>query len=494
MTRAVIRRNGWVLAAAVASLAFTVQPFRDSDVWWHLAIGHYILAHGIPGIEPFSFLHAANPWVGQQWLYEVGLARAVDLGGPGLASLLMGVVGSAALLVAALAIPPDRRPAGPVVAASLLLGAAVASQLLGVRSQVWSLLGAAVVLHVVMRWRRGSARALLVLPPLLTLWANLDAGFVIGLGIAVIALLTVRNVDRRSRRLLAGAIAAAALATLVNPGGTGLWGYVGATFITPTTTGVGLDWQSPDFHDLWLRLFEAQAILLVIGWALSRRRDLFDTVLAGTAFAASLQAQQNVALFAVIAVPQLAVYSSSAWRAHRDRLPAVSRVGRWRRPPRWFAATVAALLVAGAVAAAVPQVSAGSAARFEATHEPKAAADYASAHLAGRRLYTVDTWGGYLADRFPTGRVVFLYDEAGIFGTTALQRYLDIHDLQPDWSTVLAGSGVANAILPSRAQEVSALLTLGWSVDCRDASSASVVMSLARDGGNAQPGPAPPCA
>jgi hypothetical protein len=494
MSAAMLRRNGWVLAAALASLVFTVQPFRDSDVWWHLAIGHYILVHGIPATEPFSFLHAANPWAGQQWLYDTGLARAVDLGGAGLASLLMGLVGSAALLLAALAIPPERRPPGPVLAASLLLGAAVASQLLGVSGQVWSLLGAAVVLQVLMRWRRGSPRALLALPPLLAVWANLDSGFVVGLGIAVVALLTVGDVDRRSRRLLAGAIAAAALATLINPATLGLWGYVGATFTTPTITGVGPFWQSPDFHDLWLRLFEAQAVLLVIAWTLAGRRDLFAMVLAGAAFAASLQAQQNVALFAVIAVPQLAVYGWSAWTSHRDRLPAVGLPSGWRPPPRWLAAGAAALVAAGTVAVVVPQLTAAAAVRFEASHEPRGAADYVSAHLAGRRLYTVDTWGGYLADRFPAGRVVFLYDEAGIFGSAAIERYLDIHDLRADWSSVLAAAGVADAILPSRAQEVSALQTLGWSVDCRDSASGSVVMSLAGGGDGSTAAPAPPCA
>jgi hypothetical protein len=494
MSVAMLRRNGWVLAAALASLVFTVQPFRDGDVWWHLAIGHYILAHGIPATEPFSFLHAANAWAGQQWLYDTGLARAVDLGGAGLASLLMGLVGSAALLIAALAIPPERRPPGPVLAASLVLGAAVASQLLGVRGQVWSLLGAALVLQVVMRWRGGSPRALLALPPLLAVWANLDSGFVVGLGIAVVALLTVGDVDRRSRRLLAGAIAAAALTTLINPATLGLWGYVGASFTTPTISGVGALWQSPDFHDLWLRLFEAQAVLLVIAWTLARRRDLFDIALAGAAFAASLQAQQNVALFAVIAVPQLAVYGWSAWMSHRDRLPAPALPSRWLRPPRWLAAAVAALVAAGTVAVVVPQLTASAAARFEASHEPRAAADYVSAHLAGRRLYTVDTWGGYLADRFPAGRVVFLYDEAGIFGSAAIQRYLDIHDLRADWSSVLAAAGVADAILPMRAQEVSALQTLGWSVDCQDSTSGSVVMSLAGDGGGTTAAPAPPCA
>jgi hypothetical protein len=496
MSASVFRRNAWLIVAAVLSLVLTVQPFRDSDVWWHLAVGHYILAHGIPAAEPFSFLHAANPWVGQQWLYEVGLARAVDLGGWGLASLLMGLTASSALLIAVLSIPPERRPAGPVLAAALLLSALVAGQLLGVRGQVISLLGAAIVLNVLSRWRRGSTRALLVLPPVFALWANLHAGFVIGLGIAVIALLTVQGVGRRPRLLLAATAVGCALATLLNPAGPGLWGYVGATFTNPTITGVVTEWQSPDFHDVWLRLFEIEAILLVIAWVLAPRRDGFEIVLALFAFAASLQAQRNVSLFALVAAPQLAAYGAAAFNAHRPQLPRVAWTAlvRWRRPPGWFGTALAVVVAAGTAAAVVPQLTAASTARFEATNEPKAAADYVAIHLAGRRLYSIDTWGGYLAHRFPDGRVVYLYDETGVFGGAALQQYLDIHDLRPDWSQVLAEDGVADAILPSGAQEVSALLTLGWSVDCRDAASASLVMSQSgAGGGSSPPAAAPAC-
>jgi hypothetical protein len=495
MRGAISKRNAWVFGAAVLSLVVTVQPFRDSDVWWHLAVGHYIVAHGIPAVEPFSFLHAANPWVGQQWLYEVGLARVVDLGGPGLASLLMGVVASAALLIAVLSIPPERRPAGPVMAASLLLSALVAAQLLGVRGQVISLFGAALVLNVVMRWRGGSNRVLLALPLLFAVWANLHAGFVVGLGIAVVALLAVRGVEGRRRVLLGAAIVASALATLANPAGPGLWGYVGATFTDPTITGVVTEWQSPDFHGVWLRLFEVEAILLVSAWILAPRRDLFDLVLAGGAFAASLQAQRNVSLFALVAAPQLAMYGASAWAAHRSRLPALPQPSRWGRRPSWFGATLVAVVVLGTALAVAPQLSADAAARYEASHEPRAAADYVAGHLAGHRLYSIDTWSGYLALRFPMGRVVFVYDETAVFGTGALQQYLDIHDLRPDWDAVLAENGIRDAIVPSGSQEVAALQTVGWSVDCRDSLSASVVMSeRGSASGGSTTAAAPPCA
>ncbi len=484
-----IRRNAWVVGAAVLSLVLTVQPFRDSDVWWHLAIGHYIAAHGIPAAEPFSFLHAANPWVGQQWLYEVAITHLVDLGGPGLASLVMGVMGSTALLLAALSVPPERRPAGPVMAAAMLFSAVVAAQLLGVRGQVVSLAGAALVMYLLSRWRRGSTRALLALPLVFAVWANVHAGFVVGVGIAVLALLVERRVDRRQRRLLGGAILASALATLLNPAGPGLWTYVAATFTDPTITGVVTEWQSPNFHDILLRLFEAEAVLLVVAWVLTPRRDLFDVLLAAAAFLASLQAQRNVSLFALIAVPQLAVYGAGAWAAQRSRLPRL-RVPRLRPPPRWFGAAVLAVVAAGTAVVLAPQLGRDRAAQYEAANEPKAAADWVAAHLAGHRLYSIDTWGGYLAGRFPTGRVVFVYDETAVFGTAALQQYLEVHDLQPGWDAVLRGNGITDAIVPAGSQEVSALRTLGWSTDCHDTASGSVVMSADTPSGATTAGPA----
>ena len=495
-----LRRNAWVLGAALVSLVLTVQPFRDSDVWWHLAMGHYILAHGIPAVEPFSFLHAANPWVGQQWLYEVGLARVVDLGGPGLASLLMGLVASSALLLAMLSIPAPRRPSGPWMAAALLLSALVAAQLVGVRGQVLSLFGAAVVLSVVMRWRAGSNRILLVLPPLFLVWANLHAGFVAGIAIAIAALVLSRQATPRARRLLGAAIVGSLVATLVNPAGPALWGYVAATFTNPTLTGTVTEWQSPDFHGWWLRLFELEAILLALVWVLSRRRDLLTMTLAGVAFAASLQAQRNVSLFALLAAPELALCGAAAWAEHRSRLSALRgaarlRAPRLRRPPAWFATAVLAVLAAAVAGAVAPQLTAAAAARYEATHEPAAAADYAAAHLPGERIYSIDTWGGYLAGRLPAGRVVYLYDETAVFGDAALQQYLDVHDLRSDWAQVITGEGIRAAILPDGTQEVSALLTLGWSVDCRDAASASVVMSAGGgDGSAAEITAAPACA
>ena len=105
-------RNGrlaWIGAAAIVVLVLSVQPFSNTDVWWNLALGRLITASGVPAHEPFSFLPAAHAWIGQQWLYQVTLAGLVGAGGAGLASLVMGLVATAAVVLAALSVPITSR-------------------------------------------------------------------------------------------------------------------------------------------------------------------------------------------------------------------------------------------------------------------------------------------------------------------------------------------------------------------------------------------------
>lgn len=490
------RAAAWLFGAAGLSLAFTVQAFRDPDAWWHLAVGRIIAARGIPGSEPFSFLGAPNGWIGQQWGYEVGLARLVDLGGPGLAMLVMGLVASAALLVTALAVPRGMDVAGWARASAMLLSGLVFGELVGVRGQVISLLGCACVLLVVARWRDGSARAPWLLVPLVAVWANLHAGFVIGVFIPVLVAATIavwRRVDRAhaptaSLRTLLLATALATFAVMFNPAGPHLYGYVIQTFANPTLTQGIVEWQSPSFHNTFLRLFEVEVVVLVALWALSRRPDPIDVVLGVATVVMSLQAQRNVAVFAVVAVPQLARYGNLA----------VARLSQRRRPnprrpaPSWFVPGCAALVVAlTLVVDVLPATRASATADYEAAHYPKAAADYAAAHLRGQRLYSTYEWGGYLAYRFPDDRAVYIYGESAVFGKDRLNEYLVIHGLGQGWPDVLYRNGMRNAIVPASSPETAALLELGWRPLCYDVRSGAVVLETT-PGATVSPADLPP--
>ena len=513
----------WLLGGFCLTLIFTVQLFRYGDEWWHIALGRLILSHGIPAVEPFSFVATQHPWVEQQWLFEVVLATLVRLGGDGLASLAMGLVGSLALLVAALAVPRRAHVPRGWSAAAMVLCGLMAGLALGVRGETVSALGVALTLLIVQRWRDGNRWVVWLLPPMYLLWANLHAGFIAGLGVLAFTLVIHRASRSRTapvpgglslavicvgaaatavllglvagaailvllwavfrpvpvdpgvrrRPLIIASVAATAL-TLVNPAGPGLYGYIAETVSNPILSQLVSEWQSPNFHDMLTRLIEVVAALLVLVWLLGRRPRVPDALLATAAFLFTLQAVRNVSLFAVVAIPILSEYGAAAWAA---RAPVNLRLRFGNRLPGAVAVIAAIAVSAASIAVMAPQASASSAAQFEQTHEPETAADYVATNFPGQRLLSSDGDAGYLAYRFPTERVVFVYDEIGIFGTGPLTNYVDIATISSTWKALLAKYDLRHAILGSGNADVSALLELGWTVNCYEAPSARVVMS-----------------
>ncbi len=470
-------RLAWIGAAAIVVLVLAVQPFRDTDVWWNLALGRLITTSGIPAHEPFSFLSAAHAWIGQQWLYEVTLAGLVGAGGAGLASLVMGLVATAAVVIAALSVPTAARVTGPWLALAMVITGVVLTAVVGVSSTEITVLGVAIVLFVLCRWREGRTAAVWSLPPLFLLWANMDTGFAAGLLILVAGLLLIKPAAGGSRRQLAIAVAVSAVAALANPLGLGIYASVIAGVISPGAAQNLTGWASPNFHEWSDRIFEAEIVLVIILWTVSGGPDRFSAIAGFSLLIATLFAQENLGILAIFLAPELAVHASRAWRHHVA--PRIA-THRWSTRRHLHPIATSAVLVAMTAAMAVvliPQLTPSAAASYQASTYPEAAASYVAAHFPGQRIYTVDTWGGYLAYRFPDSRVVFLYDEPAVFSTSALQQYLAIDQLQPNWVHVLTTEHIEHAILPSDAREASAMHVLGWTIDCYDPASSSMVMS-----------------
>ncbi len=137
--------------------------------------------------------------------------------------------------------------------------------------------------------------------------------------------------------------------------------------------------------------------------------------------------------------------------------------------------TTAALvaLTAAMLVALVPRVSASAAASYRAATYPEAT--FAGDHFPGQRIYTIDTWADTLRIA-PSGRIIFLYDEPAGFGATHA-LYQDIDQFVPSWVHVLASEDIHHAILTADAREAAALHVLGWTVNCYDPTSRSLVMS-----------------
>jgi tetratricopeptide (TPR) repeat protein len=202
----------------------------DSDIWWHLRGGQWILENGrVPRLDPFTFGSADKLWVDIHWSYEVILALAYRVGGVGALVVLGATAGAGAFL----AVLTARRREWPVAAVALcwlpvftLLGFR-----LDPRPEIFSLLYLGCYLAIL--WRvEERPRFAWLLPVVQVLWVNVQGLFV--LGPALLAMfLTAHGARLLWRRVqgpwtwtpaekrwwmhVGGAAIAVGLACLVNP-------------------------------------------------------------------------------------------------------------------------------------------------------------------------------------------------------------------------------------------------------------------------------------
>jgi hypothetical protein len=227
-------RPGWRLGAGLSVVvllfAFLVSSFaaRNSDLWMHLAAGRDLLAGRYSlGSDPYAYTTDGAYWVNHSWLFDLGLyALYQALGGPALV-----VVKALTITALAWLLLRVRRPGSGVAlpAACALLALLAMSPRLLLQPTCLSLL--LLGLTFLLLWRphatgqdggagRGFGGLLRQFAPLLllfALWANLDAWFVLGPGLAALFWLGER-LGLRDERVTPGWLVPAGFAAcLINP-------------------------------------------------------------------------------------------------------------------------------------------------------------------------------------------------------------------------------------------------------------------------------------
>ena len=163
---------------AAAAIVLGCQPLIDSDVWWHLRSGAWILEHRrVPTLDPFTFASADRLWVDLHWLFQVMLALVYRMGGVTAIILLTAALSGLTVLVVRTARGRDCPTwiSGAVWLPAVFLMAFRASP----RPEVVSVLFLAVYLAILCRCERRPA-LVWVLPPLQVLWVNVHGLFVLG--------------------------------------------------------------------------------------------------------------------------------------------------------------------------------------------------------------------------------------------------------------------------------------------------------------------------
>jgi len=409
---------------AVYALVLIAGPglLSDSDTFWQIAVGQWILDHhAMPRADIYSFTKAGEPWMSSSWLAQVLYAASYNLAG-----WTGPVVLAASCIAATFALLTHilgrRIPAVYAVIVAIMALMLCKGHFLA-RPHV-------LVLPVMLAWAYGlmsaSERGETPSPwllPLIALWANLHGGFVFGLvltgAFALDALWNAEPAKRRSVALRWAVFGIGALAACcVTPYG---WGSILASrkiLDLGELLHLIYEWMPADFSTFGA--FEL-AILMLVGGTLYGGVRLTPPRIAlvlGLLHMA-LSHVRNVEIFALL-LPIVVLAPVASHFALRPAWPARSGA-----PAPVIAAIVLLLggwtwLLAANNTMAVPESQA-----------PAAAVEALKAH-GGKRVLNDLPFGGYLIWRqipvFVDGRAE-LYGEAFDMAFYRAMQLKDVNEL-----------------------------------------------------------------
>jgi hypothetical protein len=346
----------WVVlgCAAVLLLCYCAGPVTDSDTWWHLKTGQYILQHHtLPA--PDLFAYTTYMWkpayqgeeitryfnLTHEWGAQVFFYAAYALAGfPGMVVVRALWIAGFCGLAGWIAWRRTRRLGGAVAVALAVMS--VAHNFAADRPQYLTYVFLALAIAIL-----DARRPLWVLPALMLVWANCHAGFFLGwvaMGAycAEALWLRLRGRPPADERALWGWSIASILISGLNPNYFRVL-QVMRYYRQSVMQSQIWEWQYPKYWEVspFTVLLFGGALILLLNW---RRVRVADAVLMLAFGAAGLLAFRNITLTALVGSYVIATY-----------LPESLRKADWRG---WLMLGLLALGGTGAAYATMPPLMA----------------------------------------------------------------------------------------------------------------------------------------
>ncbi len=472
-------RLGWVLlGAVVVSVAIiAMRPTYDTDMYWHLASGRWMVENrAILQQDFWSHTITGRAWLNEFWLMDVLLyALYAPLGMTGMA-LYVAACAAAGLLIVRQVIDVD-----PLLEAVVLVLAAMASAVFwNARPQMISFVWFAGLWVMLWRYQQGQRATLWPAILLLLTWANLHGGWAMG-----IVLLTLAAVGEALRWLTAritqedtpadvwktvGHLLLITVLSLIAIGVLNPYGprYLLLPIETVSRTAEALfieEWASPDFGriEAWLLYAMLAGTLAAAGLSARRLDDRHLILVVGFGLLA-LMSWRTVPFMALVCAPVLALYLDDWLGGVRNR--------NWTRPvtPVMGLVNVIVLVLFGVGTLTMlaywyspEQVELAEAGRF-----PVEAAVHLDELPEPVVLFNSYNWGGYLILRHPEVPV-FIDGRTDLYGDGQVLEYVQVTYALDGWDAILDGYGV-NAALIEAGGTLDAALRMqpGWDLAHED--------------------------
>jgi hypothetical protein len=460
MTGGRTARGALLLATLLVVATIALSSLTVFDFWWYLASGQRILAtRSVPTTDPFSYTAEGRPWINYMWATQVLFTLLWERWGR---LALIGLKTATVVATFGVVLATMRaRGVHPLMASAItLLAAWTGAEFWHARPQTFTYLFVAILLWLLRAGWEHRLLGLALVPPLVALWVNLHAGFVmafvvigtVGLGTALPLLLDLERRGAGWRVVaLTGLLGiSAGAASLLNPFGVrAILFPLEVVRSTPFMTST-IEWFPPNFHHGSFRPLELMLLLLFPAFAWGRGQlRVADVGLVLVLAHLGLTSVRHVPLFAIVAAPPLAAALQEVLAKTRRIDWAGIRDGLRRRMPSLAPALTApsAPIVAGAVLllTAVSAHWAGMAQvptnplRLDLNEGryPEQTMAFIRENQLPRQLFSVYAWGGYELWRLYPEYRMFMDGRTHVYGPDVLKDFLDVVNVSPRWQGVL---------------------------------------------------------
>ena len=430
-----------IFSLFAASLAYIMSVshrlIQDGDPFWAIKTGQWVLTHGIPHTDPFSWTARGLPWVAHEWLFDTAMYwLAAHFGWYG----IMFIVWAALFgFLACLWLLCKAEGKGETVTLVVFTIAAVMPTWYVMdRPQVYSYFFFALFTYI-LTWRTGT-RWPWILPAVTLLWANMHGSAV--MGVLMVGFEAILESVIEKKHTLWSAAIASFLASLVNPNGFGLWKFTFWLTTSPLNRQIS-EWRPPDFAAPPILILYA-AVFATVACAMYAHkqpgREPQDRRRMVSAFL-------YVAGLGLVSVSEARYfpYLAISWVVLFLRLiPDGIMVKRSAVKYKAVLVALVIFLIGRGFAQLPPQ---SIAAGIEQGQWPIKAVNYIKAHPALEdHIFNFYTWGGYLIWRdvpsFIDGRADIFESNCSVF-----KDYLDATNLKSP-EAVLKRYGIKTILMP----------------------------------------------
>lgn len=468
MGRPISRHPFTFLKAILFFLIFfflVVQIPDDPDLGVHLGVGRYIIEHAsVPRTNLFSFALQGHPYVYHSWLSQLIITHVYDGGvlhALGTPLLRLSIVWTFLIAFGIWVLYRLCKQSFWLTLIMLLSSALIFSSI-GVRPQVFSFLGAILLLYSLIGWRTHGYRYkyLCALPLIFLFWANMHPGFLIGLvimgvfvGAEVVSHLR-RLGDLGDLRKILVIFFTSIAVTFLNPYGVGLYQQIYAISTNPFNTQVNLEWVPLVARGSTHSVFAILCFIFLVVLMVQKKKDWALLICACFLYLFMLRSTRTAMLFMVVFLPLVSALLA------RLRGPFVAQKNDWVSIiPLYLACAALGLGIFSRIL--TNSERAVAALTNDSVLAQRNGYPYGALALLDKlprsaRVFNYFNWGGYLVWQRPMIQVF----ETGIDDTAIVDRHLFLVDYftilngMPGWDHLIDVYAIDTVLVPPAADLV----------------------------------------